>query len=458
MSYIFFCRAFCAEQDNFQIKINEYAVLAKSFDKKVIPAESLNTLVKIVKSIIGTMKQKYIIGKLKAKGFVLRYYNNKPFPDFSEHDLTDKTAERVVKFTIAVYSVMKHLNDKVISAIIEKSPLEMVPLLWEIHTFLQFVSSNPRDFGHGTFLEQDGELAIIFASHEAICRIMKVVLYRNLLAQRYSHIYKLSRITSAFYRDINNKNYDEILESAIKTLKRSPADDSRIPIYYTKESPDIENMESILASLNHSTAIPLLPIKADFDSVAKIYTMSIRKQNYSRALSLAKQLCGTGILASKIYKPLESLCDALDAASIAKLTESKTKDGKEALKLLRESETYDEISKFLRIVSRFHQLMNVDASILSRLMMKDPDIVIHIAKEFVLMLQVLESVSGSEPKIEDIHKRIRDFVVFADDGTYILSVLVSIAMKNGIPNGDFVKSVESWDLADKSIMRYLKVH
>jgi hypothetical protein len=428
-------------------------------------------LLKKIKNIIDTMKIHYIGELLGVKGFALRYHNEKPFPDLAEHDVTDKDDERVLKFTIAIYSVLKHLSDDVLDDIIAKSPLEFVPLLREIETFLLFVSANPRDFGHGTLLDKRGEKAVVYASQEALRRIMKVCLYRNLLAPNDSHIHRLSRISSAFYRYSGTKNPDEIIRECIEGLKRNPADDARVPIYYGVDILDFPDAGTILDFMNHSTTMPVLPLDADFDTVKNAYIVTItkaqkevdtarREASLAQALSLAKQLCGIGILKQEVYKPLEGLCLELDTLSETNLKESDEKAGKAALKLKRLSESYSLIAKFIRIASRLHQAMNADISVLGKLMVKDPDSVIHIAKEFVLMLEVLACVLASESKpaskTEEVYRMMRDFSKASDEGTYLLSIPVSVAMSN---DKEFNSSdlIESCDFSDKSAMLYLKI-
>jgi hypothetical protein len=113
--------------------------------------------------------------------------------------------------------------------IIEKSPLELVPLLQEIDVFLRFVSADPREFGHGVFTERNGDQLVVFPTNDAIVRIMGVMVITNLLSPL--GVYKLSRVTSAFARDFSSKKPEVIFAEVIEDLKRSLSDDSRFPIF-----------------------------------------------------------------------------------------------------------------------------------------------------------------------------------------------------------------------------------
>jgi hypothetical protein len=208
--------------------VSEYSNLAKEFNKKAISPEDAQKLFAAARPILESIKQKYIT-KMGAPNFILRYPNGKDFPDISEHNLQDKYNEQIIKFTIAIHLVYKNLTDEVLLKIIEKSPLELIPLLQEIDVFLRFVSANPAEFGHGVFTEKKGDQLIVLATDDAILRIMRVIVISNLLSSRA--VYKLSRVTSAIYRDFPSKKPEDIIAEVIENLKRNLSDDTRVPIF-----------------------------------------------------------------------------------------------------------------------------------------------------------------------------------------------------------------------------------
>ncbi|MDR1476391.1 MAG: hypothetical protein LBI20_03705 [Holosporales bacterium] len=234
----FFLVAFCvtvahSETTEFSAKLTEFSNLAKGFSKKNITPEDVETLLAAFKSILEAMKQKYILDKSQVTSFIFRYPNQKEFPDLSEHNIQNKYDEQIIKFTIATYLVFINLDDDILRKIIAKSPLELVSLLQEFDVLLQFVSADPKEFGHGVFSEKNGNQLVVFATTEAILRIMRVIVIKELLAQ--GGVYKLSRTTTAVLKDFQNKKPADILNDVSETMKRNTADDSRIAIFFPEK-------------------------------------------------------------------------------------------------------------------------------------------------------------------------------------------------------------------------------
>ncbi|MDR1034412.1 MAG: hypothetical protein LBL32_00535 [Holosporales bacterium] len=211
--------------------IGSYSTQAKEFSRKSIPPEEARKLFSTAKSILETINQKYFT-KLGVRGIqdlFLIYRNGKKFPDVSEHNVQNEYDKQIITFTIAIYLVYVNLTDEILLKIIEKSPLELVPLFREIDVFLQFISADPRDFGHGVFTERSSDHLVIFPTDDAILRIMRVIILKNLLSSL--SVYKLSRITSAFVRYFSIKKPDVIIMEVVETLKRSLIDDSRVALF-----------------------------------------------------------------------------------------------------------------------------------------------------------------------------------------------------------------------------------
>ena len=83
------------------------------------------------------MKNLYINEKLRTQNIVLKYLSGKNFPNLEEHQNNNKSDQKIVKFTIVGYRLFKILAKEIVTKIIEKSPLEMVPVIKELSVFLQ---------------------------------------------------------------------------------------------------------------------------------------------------------------------------------------------------------------------------------------------------------------------------------------------------------------------------------
>ncbi|MDR0942021.1 MAG: hypothetical protein LBM19_00140 [Holosporales bacterium] len=214
---------------DFETDLSKYVAAAKDVSKRRMNPEDETKLSDMVLSILSNLKKLYVNEKLQSEDFVLKYLDGKDFPDLERHKNENKNDETVVRFTIAIHAFYKSLTKERIIEIIKKSPLEMAPILREINVFLQFVSANPSDYGHGRFSEKSGNITIVFATNEAILRIMRPIIYKNLLSKTID-VYKLSRIVSAFYNGIPNRQSEEIFKTTTESMKRNTADDSRIAI------------------------------------------------------------------------------------------------------------------------------------------------------------------------------------------------------------------------------------
>jgi hypothetical protein len=149
-------------------------------------------------------------------------------------------------------------------------------------------------------------------------------------------------------------------------------------------------------------------------------------------------------------KPLEEKGQKLDE-------ESKAATGKEALKKKRESEHLLEITKFLRATARILETMSNDLSLLDKLMMKGPESVIPLAREVVVMLRCLGSFFRDGNDLDSIIRIVTEFATFGLEGTYLMSLPLSVAM-SGAPEFDIANIIDSTDFLDKSLCKYLKVN
>ena len=223
---------FAQTSNLFDVKLNGYITSAKDISKKQMTDEAVSKLVDTAMSIIDDMKNQAISEKLKSENITLKYLNGKDFPNLTEHQNADENDQKIVKFTIACYALYKKISKEFVSKIIQKSPLEMVPIIHELDMFFKFISANPANFGHGVFTEKHENTTTIFATNDAILRIMKVLLYKDLLNNNRI-VYKMSRLASGFYNAAGDVS-EESINKAIDSLKRNSGDDSRISIYIPK--------------------------------------------------------------------------------------------------------------------------------------------------------------------------------------------------------------------------------
>ncbi|MDR3224558.1 MAG: hypothetical protein LBT03_03250 [Holosporales bacterium] len=212
--------AFSSEY-NFEEALAGYSKIAKEISVRQITKEDEDRLFQLVIEILKN---------LAIQDFIFKYFNGSGFPNLAQHENDKKDNDIVANFTIAIYTLYRNLTDDLIREILKKSPLEMVSILREINALLQFVQADPRTYGHGQFKEKDGDITTVFATNEAIIRIMKPVILSCLLSNN-AKIYKLSRVTSALYRAQQKVPPAETFKTALSSMKRSTADDSRIAVW-----------------------------------------------------------------------------------------------------------------------------------------------------------------------------------------------------------------------------------
>ncbi|MBR1479405.1 MAG: hypothetical protein IJ599_00685 [Alphaproteobacteria bacterium] len=219
----------------FETKLSEYSERAKELSKHQLSPNDISQLTEAAMSIIDDMRAKTISEKLQCTSISLRYLDGQSFPDMSRHTGNSECDQRIVGFTIASYTLYRLLDKELVSAIVQKSPLELVSILRELDVFFKFVSAEPQDFGHGVFREKQDDTVIVFATNDAILRIMKSLIYQNFLSKNRV-IYKMSRVTSQIANAGAGEVNREALEGIVSNLKRNTRDDARITIYIPKES------------------------------------------------------------------------------------------------------------------------------------------------------------------------------------------------------------------------------
>ena len=217
----------------FKDKLNQYSSLAKRITlKQIIDKNDIDILLNKVIEILDYIKINNLYTKFyNIEKLVFLYPKNSSINDWV---FLNQFEEKVIRFTVSFFVIFTTLNLKYIKSIVSISPLEMVPLLKEMNVFTKFLTSNPRDYGHGTFSEKQGNIGKIYTTKEAIMRIMGALIDINLIKPSMGKVYKLSNITSAFYKEYKkntNKTSSEIYDEVIKNLKRTVNNKNRIAIF-----------------------------------------------------------------------------------------------------------------------------------------------------------------------------------------------------------------------------------
>ena len=417
--------------DNLESILSEYASTAKELSKKSMSSEDEKKLSSMATSIFGKMQKKFIQDKLKTENVVFQFSD--------EHKFENKYDEQIIKFTIGFSEIFLKLSPNDILEIVKKSPLELVAIFREMNTFLKFITADPKDYGHGIFTEKEGKTTIIHATDEAILRIMKPIAYKN-LTQNENGCFKLSRLTSSFYKNFPKKTYEEIFKWKVSSLKRNTADDSRIAIFSATGSGKADNIGSVRKNY-YSEILKYQNGKTDAE----------KKESLKKAKNYAKTLLGiVPDMKLSIYSYAENFCKTLEKLSL------ELKNKKDDKKAIRDLENYQEIAKFLKIGTKLLDALYLNENLLDKMLEKCGENIPYIATEMIKILQVIELIMAKNNDVEKIIESIRDFGRESEDGTHLLSIIFSVAMEN-IDNCDFVKIIDSTDFKNKDLCKYLKV-
>ncbi|MDR1034413.1 MAG: hypothetical protein LBL32_00540 [Holosporales bacterium] len=153
---------------------------------------------------------------------------------------------------------------------------------------------------------------------------------------------------------------------------------------------------------------------------------------------------------------IDSLCKSLNQRGQKLGEESELLTGNISLKKKRESEYIAEIVKFLWATARILEAMSSDLSVLDKLMIKSPESIVSLAQEIVVMLRVLNSFLKDGNDLDSIIAIVTEFATSGLEGTYLLSLPISIAM-NDHDNFNLNTIIEGTDFSDKSQCKFLNV-
>ena len=431
----------------FKIKCNEYIEIAKQVSQRNMTKDEINLLADKAISIIDDLKNHYITEKLHVGEIYLKYRNGEDFPDLSKHQNNTEHEQNIVKFTIACNAMFKLLTKEVITQIIEKSPLEMVSIIKELSVFLQFISANPSEFGHGVLSEKQGNVEIIYATNEAILRIMKVLIYKNLL--RDTKIYKMSRIGTYLANNVGLSITKEI----INTLKRNTSDDTRITITIPEAMLDLSFDESndnefLITSRNYVNEINFAFQSKD---------SSDRQVHMNKAIECAKILLGViNNTHVNTKNKVQEFCNFLEQKRAELSNDLQSADKKVALKANRDISNYIGIAKFMQCCSSLLDTLYIDNNLIFLIVEKIPYYVPQIGKELTAFIKALTIIYSKDYNFDDLVSKFRNFAKQSDDGSYLMSPLLSLAMDK-IQSLDYTAILNSQEILSLNACKYLRI-
>ncbi len=419
-------------QYNFQESLSNYTTLAKELSLYNMTEDDVTTLYKIAKDILNSLKTEYISTQLKSKQFVFKELNGGNFPDMNKHNLSDESTSKFIRFVVGIYGVFTNLTDERIREIVVKSPLELVPMLKEIRALLQFVSAKPRDYGNAIFVETVNRESTVTISDETIIRIMRPIINKELINQSEEMTYKLSRITSAFCNEFNGANAKEIFEKTLVNLKRSTADNSRISF-----SKALAQSPKILDSVSSSAPEPDLQIdldkieliKAEYKrEVEKYFKNKSTRKNFNRILFLAKELLGIRDNARIALSPYIGKINQQLQKTAGDLSRIKATSDYDKKKKKRDIKNCSEIAKFLTCSSVLFEKLYENKDLLPKIIQRDPLSILPASEEILTMLSIANMVMN-ETTLSTIVQKMRQFSRESEDGTHLLSPVLSGAME-----------------------------
>ncbi|MDR0695448.1 MAG: hypothetical protein LBF56_01580 [Holosporales bacterium] len=157
------------------------------------------------------------------------------------------------------------------------------------------------------------------------------------------------------------------------------------------------------------------------------------------------------------YDKMKGFCDVLfQCANAMEKTLSSASDEREELKKKRDITNYREAAKFLKCCSKLLDAMYADQSLINLILEKIPEVVPTLACEVTVMLHVLKLVLRDPSNIAGPMKKLRDFATSSEDGTHLMSQLISAAM--GSPEDvNFSNLLGADDVSNADTCRYLEI-
>lgn len=182
---------------------------------------------------------------------------------------------------------------------------------------------------------------------------------------------------------------------------------------------------------------------------------------YNKASEYAKNLLGVvpGVNIN-FSDRINNVCNLLNEKAKALEKDKASENKKLSLKASRDISNYNEISKFLKCSSKLLDTLYKSPGLLDSLLQKIPEFIPQLGKELTVMLRVLELTvtDNADDKLNEVISKLRDFAKQSDDGTYLLSPLISISMNTQEQNSlDFEKIIQETDFSSLDVCCYLNI-
>ena len=117
---------------------------------------------------------------------------------------------------------------------------------------------------------------------------------------------------------------------------------------------------------------------------------------------------------------------------------------------------YTHIENFLKCTSVLLDAVNNDHTILQLIVDKMPDFVPNIGQEITVFLRALEIIIKTPNDTKAIISKFRNFAKSSEDGSYLMSPLLSVAMES-IANLNYKTLLTSTDFSKSEVCKYLQI-
>lgn len=205
-----------------------------------------------------------------------------------------------------------------------------------------------------------------------------------------------------------------------------------------------------------------------FKTQLRLSRQNASKAEYQTAYNKSKEQAKTllGIVQGVdigFLSRLDAFQKMLSEKAAALEPDSKSDDKKVSLKAMRDISNFNEISKYLTCSSKLLNALYNQGELLDTLIQKIPEFVPQIAQEITIMLKILKLIVDTPAANLDqifyqVIELMRNFAKQSDDGTYLLSPLLSAAMASGdVNNVDFATIIQGDDVQKLDNCIYLNI-
>lgn len=192
--------------------------------------------------------------------------------------------------------------------------------------------------------------------------------------------------------------------------------------------------------------------------LSKNETEKAEKQTHNnKAKEHAKMLLGivSNVQINTANKTNE-FCKLLEEKTLSLEDASQVDDKKVSLKAKRDIENFKEIAKFLKSASKLIDSLYEDPQLIDLMLVKIPEFIPIIGHEISTFLRILELIAVSNENFDAAISKMREISQESEDGTYLISPLISVAMEIS-DDLDYKKILTETDFSKLEICKYLKV-